>query len=850
MNKFFVLLACALITSAFALFAAPEVPLAIVEDGRPNAEIVLAPERPRLVTLAALELRQLIEKITGARLPIVTEPTATQPIKIYVGQSPGTDKLGVTAKGLKDGACRMVSGPDWIVLIGKDFDFDPSKYPMAKKRGDMAGEEKWAAETKGKTDSAWGYPFSGAFKSFWRRGNFLETMAGQYGEDAKEFWPPVKDGELLGLWQYDEGGSLNAVYGLLRSLGARWYMPGELGEILPEKSAYLAVGPLDETVVPDYALRKWHWTRHSAFGFDDMIWSRRLGINSGFEQLGLFAGPHGLVAVHSSDAMKKAHPEYYALIGGKRNTEGNHGRGTPCFTSEGMQKETVNYIRHIFDTYDFPSVDIWPGDGLQICQCDTCKGKSASELVWEFSDRVAREVYKTHPDKIITAGAYTSYIEAPDTIEKFSPNLAVWIANSGRPRMMDPEHWTQYEARVKKWQSKIAPGNIYRLENNRYHVFGMDEDEAGVRGGPIYYPAIHPRAMARELKALKGIASGFTGEMAQISGQWKAPGLEHLTLYVQSRFFWDADLDVDEVLDEYYATFYGPAAAKMKAAIDFAEANMSLKDESKSRGRGNVMNVSLPVALKLRDLLDEAKEAAGETIYGERVQAVVNDLQTREKTIAAFQAKEVVLAEARANAPTATIPAPFKSANREVPDGSATAGDRPGTYSLKARYGQEAPSAETKFQVSWEDNTLLLDIVCQEPEMAKLKVGDDVNSGDYVSILIETPNHSYYHIDINPEGKMVEGNPTQGWESQAHVKTERGPDFWRVQVRIPVVGTAEAESDPNHRVAGAKPTKDHPWFFNVGRMRVADLEKPEIQIFSQTGGGWHFPAKFGKLISQ
>jgi hypothetical protein len=77
-------------------------------------------------------------------------------------------------------------------------------------------------------------------------------------------------------------------------------------------------------------------------------------------------------------------------------------------------------------------------DGLRLCECEGCKGKSASELVWGFADRVAREVYKTHPHKRITCGAYTSYVDPPDTIVKFSPNLSVWISNAcNAPQKLD-----------------------------------------------------------------------------------------------------------------------------------------------------------------------------------------------------------------------------------------------------------------------------------------------------------------------------------------------------------------------------------------------------------------------------
>ena len=46
----------------------------IVENGKPNAEIVIAENAKRMVALGALELRYYLEKMTGAKLPIVTKP--------------------------------------------------------------------------------------------------------------------------------------------------------------------------------------------------------------------------------------------------------------------------------------------------------------------------------------------------------------------------------------------------------------------------------------------------------------------------------------------------------------------------------------------------------------------------------------------------------------------------------------------------------------------------------------------------------------------------------------------------------------------------------------------------------
>ena len=826
-NAAFSLLTALLLVPLAALHAVDAPAVTLTESGAARAEIIVAKDRPRMVTLAALELRHFVEKMSGARLPIVTERTAGKSVKIYIGRSEGTDKLGVTAQGLRDGAYRVVSGLDWLVLIGKDFDFEPAMLPVPLKRGDSPkAAVHWDKMTEDRTDAAWGFPFASGFKWFWNPGDFNAVMSKQYGTDFAALWktqPEVRPG----VWLQDESGSLNAVYGLLRRLGVRWFMAGELGEVVPKKTT-VAVGPFDETVKPDSPLRAWLWTNYPSFDFDDVIWARRLGMNSGYELLGLLRGPHGLNNVYNHEEMQKAHPEYFALLNGKRDTEkrASGKDGSPCFTSEGLIKETVKYISYLYGTFHFPSVDIWPVDGLQLCQCDGCKGKSASELVWGFADRVAREVYKKYPQNRITCGAYTSYIEAPDTIEKFSPNLAVWIANAGRPMMEDAEHWTAYMARVQKWQSKIAPGNILRLENNRYHIWGQ--------GAPISYPVLHPRSVAKDLKALKGISLGDYGEQSQEGGKWRAPGLEHITLYVESRFLWDARQDVDAVLDDYCALYYGPAAKAMKEAITFAELNLAHKDQSRGRGKGSPANVPLATNLRFRELLDTARQIAGDTVHGKRIALMISELQPKDDLIAKYREKEKALAEARAKAPVAVA-----IAGADLTQATA--------YALKDNMTLKAPPVETTFRVGWDNNAILFDIVCQEPEMKRLNVSPEVHNGDNVVISLETPMHPYYHIEINPDGVIAEGNPAGKWQSRAEVKTERGKDSWRVQIRIPVVGELEAQSDPNHRVAGTKPTAQEPWYFNVGRLRALDFKKPELQAFSTTRAGWHVPEKFGRL---
>ena len=220
----------------------------VVRDGQANAEIVIGQDPPRAARLAANELQTYLEKISGAELPIVHEPSDETQVQIYVGESPHAEAVGVTDDGLNHGAYRITSGDNWLALIGHDQDFAPIE-PWARHHGQWAGG--------GKRD-AWDELSGG----LWR--NPLAHKTYRYYSDE------------LDLWRHDRGGSLNAVYGLLRDLGVRWYMPGELGEIVPQQAS-IALPRVDKTVEPDVKVRFLNFNRYSLAKPSHLLWARRLG---------------------------------------------------------------------------------------------------------------------------------------------------------------------------------------------------------------------------------------------------------------------------------------------------------------------------------------------------------------------------------------------------------------------------------------------------------------------------------------------------------------------------------------------------------------------------------------------
>jgi len=165
---------------------------------------------------------------------------------------------------------------------------------------------------------------------------------------------------------------------------------------------------------------------------------------------------------------------------------------------------------------------------------------------------------------------------------------------------------------------------------------------------------------------------------------------------------------------------------------------------------------------------------------------------------------------------------------------------------------------ETKFQIFREGNMLYVGIRCSEKDMEHLDIpttesGDPkILDGDHVTLLVETSNHSYYEISVNPAGAVLEKDHSdndQGakWTSGAEVAVLKGEDFWNVEIALPIAGEGAKVLDPLRGMDGARPSEFYPWYFNVGRQRVRDIAV-ERTAFSPTGtDNLHVVEKFAHL---
>ncbi len=778
----------------------------IVKEGQPQAEIVISEKPTRMAKLAAEELQTYVEKISGAKLAISNVPNETVPVKIYVGKSASTDQLKITDAGLVSGGFRMVSGKNYLVLLGNDTDF-VIKGPFHT-GGKMEADSPALIEWDKRTGRKWGFPT---------------------GMLAKEF-----NGDLK-IWEEDERGSFNAVSEFLRMQGVRWYMPGEIGEIVPQKKN-IVIPEINRTVQPDFRLR-YPYQYGRMFGHttrEEVMWQLRLGIYDGPDPI--VGGSHGQRNVLSREEMKKAHPEYYAIYGGKRDD----GRRA-CLSSDGMVKETADYVRAMFDIYDATVVSVMPEDGyVNLCQCDLCKGKDSpergwtgqlSDYVWDFVNRVAKEVYKTHPDKKVSCFAYGAYLLPPEKIDMLSPNVVVGICQ-WRSDFQDPVVLEQFSKLREGWLKKLPPGS--RLMIADYYLHGRPKSPFD--GIPVFMPGL----IAMDLKSLKGKSMGDFIEVYREQGtEIVTLAALHLNLYVSSQFWWNADQELKPMLEEYYTLFYGPAREEMKAFIEYCEANWA------------GMRKSTDKIDKVYELLGKAQQKApADSVYGKRI-ALISEFI---KPLKELRAK---VAEGHKNALKAE--GLMRDKKDITMDGKLDEKfwDGVPSYDLKDLVTGKPLVSPGSFKVAWANDSIYFGIKCTDADMKNLNIGtkrnEDPNiwNGDCVEVLIETQTHSYYQFAISPSGAMMDLDRKRGtdslWASDAQVVSYIGDDYWSLEVRIPVVGEQQEEIDPLHGVAGKKPAAEAPWYFNVCRQRIHGKDT-EASAFSPTGvPRFHDAMKFGEL---
>jgi hypothetical protein len=393
-----------------------------------------------------------------------------------------------------------------------------------------------------------------------------------------------------------DAGTLYGVYEFLEGLGVRWYRPEPWGEHVPRRRAIRLEVGRTVSPAPSYLLRfdapgglncYWHQTTEEEKD-QGVLWAARNRLNfwdssldgggnhywypgeqakvltpreAGWEQkLGgkeHYLWDHAYRYIMPRETYFATHPEYYALKGGKRDPS------DLCLGNPEMQRvfaETL--IAKAKANPHLSSISIEPDDCRgNSCECDLCKvmdlplntrpNGEGSNRVSLFGNLVARMVAKEAPWVKLQWLGYSGHTAAPTNLEQLEPNTIVMPAPIGE--------WDD-------WRRSLPD-----LAGSAFDLPRMLGEWAALKPsclmvweyyGGYAWPGPLPMAYSvadrwREYRQL-----GVKGIMNEGETSWGPQGLDR---YMCVRLMWNPDLDVGRELNLYYANYYGPAAAPMKA---------------------------------------------------------------------------------------------------------------------------------------------------------------------------------------------------------------------------------------------------------------------------------------------
>ena len=391
------------------------------------------------------------------------------------------------------------------------------------------------------------------------------------GEAAEAFSLEVRDKETRIVGNSPLGALYGAYELLERGVGVRWYVPGPLGEVVP-KCRTLVLPPLDLQEAPSFQMRWIGKTSSSDTGPSDewIVRNKQNACDDGFVMVPdtPFHGQSFLLPV---DKYFAKHPEYFALVDGKRKRFSNSVIKL-CYAAPDVVREIAGNVGAALDAN--PNVDLIsfaPSDCGGWCECDACEamdekgvphGQSKSRRNLLFYNALAAEVRKSHPNAGILAGAYSDYIVPPrDASLHVDPMLSTIMAHYGFCHSHPVSDATcppneAFLQRVRAWRKRGC--GIYFYEY--YWKVAWRE---------LPWPIVH--TIKVDIPWFK--KQGYKGMYTQFTGQnvWTL----YPNYYVAARLLWDADADVDAIVSKMYEDLYGAAASHMKAYYALMEKRMA-----------------------------------------------------------------------------------------------------------------------------------------------------------------------------------------------------------------------------------------------------------------------------------
>ncbi|MBI2195289.1 MAG: DUF4838 domain-containing protein [Planctomycetes bacterium] len=357
-------------------------------------------------------------------------------------------------------------------------------------------------------------------------------------------------------------GTLYGVFAFLHDvLGCRWFAPDI--QRIPRRRR-IAVGPMDETRVPALLYRNFILD-----GTLDPDWCARNHMNGSCSTAGRQHGDkishwqfgHSFDALLPPESYFRQHPEYYALVRGRRLRRDTqlcctHPRVIRLVTDR-LRRQIERDLELERSDPDSPSPQVYylaQNDWGNCCTCASCASlardqKALSAPILHLCNQVTEQLDREFPEKSILTLAYRFSRKPPRSL-RAHPKLIVQLCpieccQSHPHASCDCADSVSFRGDLEGWRGAADRLWIWDYLANLWHPF-------------VPGPGLH--VLGPNLRLF--MEHGVSGIFLQDTGprEWR-----ELRAYVMARLLWDPRADGDSVQREFLEAAYGPAAASLEA---------------------------------------------------------------------------------------------------------------------------------------------------------------------------------------------------------------------------------------------------------------------------------------------
>ncbi|MBU4199296.1 MAG: DUF4838 domain-containing protein [Kiritimatiellae bacterium] len=315
-------------------------------------------------------------------------------------------------------------------------------------------------------------------------------------------------------------------------------------------------------------------------------WYRRV-VKGGMIPRGfiLIPGNHSFHYFLDPDKYFKDHPDWFAMIGGKR-VPGGRIKGQFCLSN----MDAVKTFRDNFIAFAkaHPEADIYapgPNDGYGWCECELCakdrimwkerpgeNQPAPQDLYTAFANQLNEDIQKLYPGQGKRVGilAYINYAQPPT---KVKPPAGTFISYAFFTRNWFTAPWGNAKG-------EVAPGPFpFQLHSDNLKQWVELTKPSG--GDVTMYEYYCGRSawgnvgfylmslISDELAYFQKI--GVTG--CAVQAQWSERKTVPANLYVFAKNCWDTSLSTDAILADYAKARFGKAGEPMLKYLHAAERN-------------------------------------------------------------------------------------------------------------------------------------------------------------------------------------------------------------------------------------------------------------------------------------